>query len=77
MLERQLHNNDLYYQAFTEARVSNLHWVDIAGTFYANHKFKNYLLSAEATPVYTLNYEYKNGSTFNLHARINFTYFFN
>ncbi|WPV02339.1 capsule assembly Wzi family protein [Mucilaginibacter sp. cycad4] len=76
MLERQLHNNDLYYQAFTEARISNLHWVDLAGTFYANHKFKSYLISAEATPVYTLNYEYRNGSSFNLHARVNFTYFF-
>jgi hypothetical protein len=77
MLERQLHNNDMYYQAFTESRIGNLHWVDIAGTFYTNLKFKNYLISAEATPVYTLNYEYKNGSSFNLHARVNFTYFFN
>jgi hypothetical protein len=77
MLERQLHNNDMYYQAFTDSRISNLHWVDIAGTFYTNLKFKNYLISAEATPVYTLNYEYRNGSSFNLNARVNFTYFFN
>jgi hypothetical protein len=77
MLERQLHNNDMYYQAFTDNRISNLHWVDIAGTFYTNLKFRNYLISAEATPVYTLNYEYRNGSSFNLHARVNFTYFFN
>jgi hypothetical protein len=77
MLERQLHNNDMYYQAFADSRISNLHWVDIAGTFYTNLKFKNYLISAEATPVYTLNYEYRNGSSFNLHARVNFTYFFN
>lgn len=77
MLERQLHNNDMYYQAFAGTNSYNLHWVDIAGTFYTNLKFKNYLISAEATPVYTLNYEYKNGSSFNLHARVNFTYFFN
>ncbi|UOE46251.1 capsule assembly Wzi family protein [Mucilaginibacter sp. SMC90] len=77
MLERQLHNNDLYYQAFAGTGIYNLHWVDIASTFYTNLKFKNYLLSAEATPVYTLNYQYRNGSSFNLHARINFTYFFN
>ena len=77
MLERQLHNNDMYYQAFSGTNSYNLHWVDIAGTFYTNLKFKNYLISAEAIPVYTLNYEYKNGSDFNLHARINFTYFFN
>lgn len=77
MLERQLHNNDLYYQAFSGTGIFNLHWVDLAGTFYTNLKFKNYLVSAEATPVYTLNYEYRNGSSFNLHARVNFTYFFN
>lgn len=76
MLERQLHNNDLYYQAFSGTGIFNLHWVDLAGTFYTNLKFKNYLISAEVTPVYTLNYEYRNGSSFNLHARINFTYFF-
>jgi hypothetical protein len=76
-LERQLHNNDLYYSAFAGTGNYNLHWVDLSGTFYTNIKLKNYLVSAEVTPVYTLNYQYKNGESFNLHARLNLTYYFN
>jgi hypothetical protein len=75
-LERQLHNNDLYYSAFADARVSNLHWVDINSTFYTNIRVKRYLISAEVTPVYTLNYQYNHGDSFNLHARLNLTYYF-
>lgn len=76
-LERQLHNNDLYYSAFAGTGTYNLHWVDLSGTFYSNVKLKRYLLSAEVTPVYSLNYQYKNGESFNLHARLNITYYFN
>ncbi|GAA3994872.1 capsule assembly Wzi family protein [Mucilaginibacter dorajii] len=75
--ERQLHNNDLYYSAFAGTGNYNTHWVDLSGTFYGNIRFKNYLVSADVTPVYSLNYEYKNGSSYNLHARLNFTYYFN
>lgn len=74
--ERLLHNNDVYYNAFAGTSASNLHWVDLSGTFYSNIKLKNYLISAEMTPVYSLNYQYKNGDTFNLHARLNLTYYF-
>jgi hypothetical protein len=75
--ERLLHNNDLYYSAFAGTNPPNLHWVDLSGTFYSNIKIKNYLIAAEMTPVYTLNYQYKSGESFNLHARVNITYYFN
>ena len=74
--ERLLHNNDLYYQAFSGTGNFGSYWVDISNTFYANIKLKKYLVSAELTPVYSLNYEYRNNNSFNLHARINLTYFF-
>ena len=76
-LERQLHNNDLYYSAYAGTGTFNLHWVDISSTFYSNIKLNNYLLSAEITPVYSLNYQYKSSESFNLHARLNVTYYFN
>jgi len=76
-LERQLHNDDLYYNAFAGTGIYNLHWVDLSSTFYSNVKLKRYLFSAEISPVYSLNYEYKNGDSFNLHARLNVTYYFN
>lgn len=77
MFERLVHNNDLYYQAFAGTGIFDRHWVDMAASVYVNRKFGNYVLSAELTPVYTLNYEYEAGSSRNLHARIELTYFFN
>jgi len=75
-IERLAHNNDLYYSAFAGTNIYTQHWVDISDTFYTNLRLKNYLVSAELTPVYSLNYEYKSGNSFNLHARINLTYYF-
>lgn len=76
-IERWVHNNDLYYNAFAGTNVYTQHWVDLSNTFYANIRVNNYTISAELTPVYSLNYEYKSGDSFNLHARINLTYYFN
>jgi hypothetical protein len=75
--ERFVHDNDLYYLAFmgTNNFVSN--WVDFSNTFYANMKFKKYLISAEYTPISSLNYEYlQHNDISNKHARITLTYFF-
>lgn len=77
MLERLVHNNDLYYNAFSGTGIYNRHWVDLSNTFYANFKWSNYLVSFELTPVYTLNYEYEEGSSFNLQTELNLTYYFN
>jgi len=76
-VERLVHNNDLYYYAFAGTGNFSQHWIDLANTFYTNLKMSNYVISAELTPVYSLNYEYKSGNSFNLHARINFTWYFN
>ncbi len=74
--ERLVHNNDIYYNAFAGTGIFTRNWVDFSDTFYANIKLKRYLVSAELTPVYSYNYEYRNGDSFNLHARINLTYYF-
>lgn len=75
-LERLVHNNDLYYIAFAGTNTYDQHWVDLSGTLYANFKLNRYQISAEITPVYTLNYEYQKGESYNLHSRINITYYF-
>jgi hypothetical protein len=75
-LERLVHDNDLYYKAFSGTGTYTLHWVDIAGTFYANFKAGHFVISSELTPVYSLNYEYRHGESYNLHSRINLTYYF-
>ncbi len=76
-LERYVHDNDLYYsgRAGTTDYVS--HWVDFSSTFYANLKFRKYLISAEYAPVSVLNYEYlQKNDISNKHARLTLTYFF-
>jgi hypothetical protein len=75
--ERLVHDNDLYYAAFSGTNTFYLHWVDLANTFYVNLKRGPFLISSELTPVYTLNYEYKQGTSFNLHARVTLSYYFN
>ena len=77
--ERFLHNNDLYYAAFSGTTGNaDLNWVDCSGTFYAKIKLKKCLISAEYVPVYTYNYEYlRNYNITNMHARVSLQYFFN
>ena len=76
-LERYVHNNDLYYFAYQGSFNPSSHWVDLSDTFYANFKYKSYIVSAELTPVYNYNYEYAGQyNVFNMHARLSFTYLF-
>lgn len=75
-IERLVHNNDLYYYAFMGTKIYNRQWVDLSDAFYANFKFKKYLVSAELTPIYTLNYEYAGGASYNFNTSINLTYYF-
>jgi hypothetical protein len=75
-VERLIHDNDLYFEAYSGTNVFNRHWVDLATTFYVNLKRGPLLISSELTPVYTLNYEYRQGTTYNLHASVQLTYYF-
>jgi hypothetical protein len=76
-----VHNNDLYYDAYADYTNTvkdrfGAQWVDLSNTFYANLKFKKYLISAQVAPVFTFNYEYLPGNIFSLNARLNLTYYF-
>ena len=75
-LERYVHDNDLYYEAFAGTNNFGSHWVDLSDTFYANFKYKKYLISARVAPVFTFNYEYLPSNIFSLNARVNLTYYF-
>lgn len=75
--ERLIHNNDLYYVAFSGQNNFVSHWVDISNTFYANLKFKKILVSADYTPIHSYNYEYlQKNDVKNEHVSINLTYFY-
>ncbi|MDB5017695.1 MAG: hypothetical protein JWQ84_2527 [Mucilaginibacter sp.] len=75
--ERYVHDQDLYYSGLAGTTNFTSNWVDLSSTFYANMKFKKYLIALQYTPITTYNYEYLQGSVIkNTHARINLTYFF-
>jgi hypothetical protein len=86
-LERYVHDNDIYYNGYGSTSTTSssgtgvkslygAQWVDLSNTFYANLKFKKYLISARVAPVFTFNYEYLPSNIFSLNARINLTYYF-
>jgi hypothetical protein len=76
-IERYVHNNDLYYDAFEGGNAGfAAHWVDLSTVSYANLKFKKYLVSAQFGPIFNFNYEYFVGNRINLHASLNLTYYF-
>jgi hypothetical protein len=76
-VERFVHNNDLYYFAFSGQNNFVSHWIDLSNTFYANIKLKKFLVSVQYTPIHTYNYEYLQGNdVMNKHARITLTYYF-
>ena len=76
--EELSHNNDIWEFANAGAVKTFPKWVDYSGTFYANTRFKQYLLSAEMSPIRDTNYEYLAGNNiFNFHASLMLTYFFN
>ncbi len=54
-LERNVHNNDLFYAAFKDIRA---HWVDINLAGLAQWDYKHFLLSTKLELIRSLNYEY-------------------
>jgi hypothetical protein len=55
VLERFVHNNDLYHQISTDPRG---HWVDINIAFKAQRSYKQFLLAAKVEGIRSYNYEY-------------------
>lgn len=60
-VERTLHNNDLYYQAFGTAASSDFrrHWVDLAFVGNVSWDFNRLVLNANAGYIRSLNYQYQ------------------
>jgi hypothetical protein len=90
LLERVVHNNDFYYNAFAESQDFRRHWTDLSTTVSADWVYKRFLLSAQVAMIRSLNYEYwyfdflpltsptnyfQNGyDVLNFHTNISFSY---
>ena len=57
-LERVLHNNDFYYNLFSQTGEYQRHWVDLSTDFHAIWKIKNILVKADMGLSRSLNYEW-------------------
>jgi hypothetical protein len=76
-LERIVHNNDFYYDAFGPLRDIGSHWVDISLNMQKNWLQKRFIYSANLSIVKSLNYYWqKDNYVNNLHASMNISYMF-
>ncbi|WP_379088183.1 capsule assembly Wzi family protein [Pedobacter sp. UC225_65] len=87
VIERRVHNNDLYNRAFTATKDSRRKWVDLSAIGQFDWTFKKFTLNAEMGLIKSFNYEYflpdpptgeywygpKNDVT-NFHAKIGLMY---
>jgi hypothetical protein len=64
-LERVLHNNDFYYDAFTPTRNTQRHWVDISLQLHRNWLYKNLLISTQLNFTRAFNYQWQQGKHVN------------
>lgn len=57
-LERYVHNNDLYYQIFTDSYDFRKHWIDMSYSLSGDWDYKNLVVSARASMIRNMNYHY-------------------
>jgi hypothetical protein len=58
VIERRVHNNDLYNRAFTATKDSRRKWVDLSAIGQFDWTFKKFTLNAEMGLIKSFNYEY-------------------
>ncbi len=60
LLERLVHNNDFYYNAYYPAKYWKRHWVDMNALYHAYFEFKkHYFVKAQVGVTRSLNYEWR------------------
>ncbi|WP_290795066.1 capsule assembly Wzi family protein [Flavihumibacter sp. UBA7668] len=58
--ERIARQNDFYYDAFTAYKTHRSHWVDLSLNGNKSWKQKNWMLNAQLSVIYSLNYQWRN-----------------
>jgi hypothetical protein len=75
-IERVVHNNDFYYNAFSPTQNWQRHWVDLSLNLNKSWVRKRILYDARLSYIYSLNYQWYNKDASNLSARIGIAYLF-
>lgn len=77
LLERIVHNNDFYYNAFAPSRNFLRHWVDLSVGVNKTWRQKSFVYEAALTWVKSLNYEWQQRADYdNIQARLSVLYRF-
>lgn len=58
LVERLVHNNDLYYAAFSSDSTRR-QWVDLGAAAHAEWDYKNFIISTKIQVISTLNYQWR------------------
>jgi hypothetical protein len=84
MFERLVHNNDFFYNAYSNPVDYTRHWIELSTTAHVDWRLQRFLLSSQIALVRSLNYEYytfpdqpyfSNGyDVLNFYARISLSY---
>jgi hypothetical protein len=75
-IERVVHNNDFYYNAFTNLQQWQKHWVDLSLNLNRSWTHKAIIYDARISFVQSLNYQWYYSNAFNVSARLGITYLF-
>jgi len=75
-IERVVHNNDFYYNAFAASEQWQKHWVDVSLNLKKSWIRKRLIYSAELAIIHSLNYEWYYDDINNVSARVGISYLF-
>ena len=75
-IERVVHNNDFFYDAFTRTQQWKKHWVDLSLTLNKVWTAKRFIYDARLSFIESLNYQWYYDHVLNVSARIGVSYFF-
>jgi hypothetical protein len=76
MLERFVHNNDFYYDAFAPTEQWQRHWVDMSLNLNKSWIKNRILYDARLSYIYSLNYQWYRRDVSNITARMSVAYLF-
>ena len=76
-LERVVHNNDFYYDAFEPQRNYQGHWVDLSLGLHKNWYHNRFMYAANLSWIRSFNYQWQfNKDLNNIQANLAISYFF-
>lgn len=75
-IERVVHNNDFYYNAFARFENWQKHWVDLSFNLNRSWVSKRFIYNAQLSFINSLNYQWYYNNVFHINANLGISYLF-